>query len=82
MTSKTLSFCYLYNSVFEGLYLTSQWIYLPDICCVDSWVDMVCEYNLISHASAFSIRPHPLKFVTLCVHSTLFSFFNHLSIFF
>ena len=74
MTRKTFSFFYLYKSVFEGLHLTSQWIYLPDILCVDSWLGMLCEYNLISHASAFSIRPHPLKVVTLFAHSTYFHF--------
>ena len=42
--------------------------------CVDSWLGMFCEYNLISHASAFSIRPHPLKAVTLFAHSTYFNF--------
>ena len=64
MTRKTFSYFYRYNSVFEGLHLTSQWIYLLDILCVDSWLGMLCEYNLISYASAFSIRPHPLKVVT------------------
>ena len=34
---------------------------------VDSWLGLFCEYNLISHASAFSIRTHPLKVVTLFV---------------
>ena len=34
--------------------------------CVDSWLGMLCEYNLISHASAFSIRPHPLMLVSHC----------------
>ena len=82
MTLNHFSFVYLYNSIFEGLYLTRQWIYLPDILCVDSWLGMLCEYNFISHASAFSIRPHPLKVVTLYIHSTLFSFFKHLPIFF
>ena len=37
-------------------------INLPDMLCVDSWLGMFCEYNLISHASAFSILPHLLKF--------------------
>ena len=41
--------------------LTSQCRYLPDMLWVDSWLGMFCEYNLISHASAFSIRPHPLS---------------------
>ena len=36
---------------------------------MDSWLGMFCEYNLISHASAFSIRPHLLKVVTLFAHS-------------
>ena len=35
--------------------------------CVDSWLGMFCEYNLISHESAFSTRQHPLKVVTLFV---------------
>ena len=74
MTRKTFSFFYLYNSVFEGLYLSSQWICLPDILRVNSWLGMFCEYHLISHAYAFSIRPHPLKVVTLFAHSTYFHF--------
>ena len=41
---------------------------------MDSWLDMFCEHNLISHASAFSIRPHPLKVVTLFAHSAYFHF--------
>ena len=49
-------------------------IHLPDILRVNSWLGMFCEYNLISHASAFSIRPHPLKVVTLFAHSTYFHF--------
>ena len=39
---------------------------------LDSWLGMFCECNLISHASAFSIRQHPLKDVTLQAHSTIF----------
>ena len=49
MTRKTVFIFLPIKFRFEGLYLTSQWIYLPDILCVDSWVGMFCEYNLISH---------------------------------
>ena len=38
---------------------------------VDSWLGMFCEYNLISHASAFSLWPHV---VTLFAHSKYFHF--------
>ena len=41
------------------------------VCGYHSWLGMLCEYNLISHASAFSIRPHPLKVVTLFAHNFL-----------
>ena len=82
MTRKTFSFFTYTISVFEGLYLTSQWIYLPDILCVDSWLDMFCEYNLISHAYAFSIRSHTLKVVTLFAHSTYFHFSSTCQFFF
>ena len=37
--------------------------------CVDSWLGIFCEYNLISHVFICSIRPHPLKVVTLFAHS-------------
>ena len=49
---------------------------------MDSWLGMLCEYNIISHASAFSIPPHPLKVVTLFAHSTYSHFFKHLPFFF
>ena len=49
-------------------------IYQTIMLCVDSWLGMFCEYNLISHASAFSIRPHLLKVLTLFAHSTFFHF--------
>ena len=83
MTRKTCFSLLPIKFHFEGLYLTSQWRYLPDILCVDSWLGMFCECNLISHASAFSIRPHPLKVVTLIICAlNIFSFFKHLPIFF
>ena len=49
---------------------------------VDSWLGMLCEYNIISHASAFSIPPHPLKVVTLFAHSTSFHFSSTCHFFF
>ena len=82
MTRKTFSVFFTYNTPFLTGCISLANGYLPDSVCADSWLGMLCEYNLISHASAFSIRLHPLKVVTLFAHSTYFHFPSTCPLFF